>query len=269
LIKWVIPTGIFSLYLRARFRGKKGMWGPLDGPGTQVRLNSANQATLFQLRKAVRGEIVWISVDKVRTDMAKALTPQQHPYVRFFAEGKACLEEFFKLNHPRNSLESVFVFGSREDVGAIPEKSRRDARGNQLYRKLPWSSETLAESQWIGGSVGWEIEQLERIKRSVTKKGLWIEQNALEPGFWLFVNDETGGLEDFRVVLWGGNHRVAVLAYLQWPLIPMSPSGRTEVRLSDLETWPGVIDGSFTKEEARICFMAFFRSPDEGLLPGW
>ncbi len=46
-------------------------------------------------------------------------------------------------------------------------------------------------------------------------------------------------------------------------------TGDREIRLSDLEHWPGVLEGSFTAEEARSVFMAFFRSPDDSLASGW
>jgi hypothetical protein len=42
-----------------------------------------------------------------------------------------------------------------------------------------------------------------------------------------------------------------------------------EVRLSELDSAPGVLDGSYTKEEARLVFMAYFRDPHEVLLPDW
>ena len=269
LLRWVIPSGIHGLYVRAKTSRKSGAWGPLSAPGFQVHLESASQATLFHLRTAVRGEILWVSTDKLRSWTAEAFTPEQHPCVRYFLEGKASLEAFYKLYHPKNSLERVFIFGCREDAGAIPEiRPSGLSELTGFHRLFPWSSREV-KSHWVGGGVGMEVTSLEWARKSLVKNGIWFGQYESNPSYWLFVNDETEEEEDFRVLLLDGNHRAAFLAHQQWPLIPMAQSDRAEVRISDLESWPGVMDGSFTKEEARVLFTAFFRPVQEELLPGW
>ena len=76
--------------------------------------------------------------------------------------------------------------------------------------------------------------------------------------------------DDFRIVLLNGNHRTAVLAHLDWELIPVHPqAGYHPVRLSDLAQWPGVMDGQFTQKAAGKVFEALFRPRHQQLLPGW
>lgn len=91
------------------------------------------------------------------------------------------------------------------------------------------------------------------------------------PSYFVLIND-CGPDTEYRVVLVQGAHRTAALAFLGWGLVPMTPEfaySAPEVCLSDMDRWPGVVDGAFSRESAELIFSAFFREEDEVLSPGW
>jgi hypothetical protein len=110
-----------------------------------------------------------------------------------------------------------------------------------------------------------DAKKLRLVKSSAEKWGFRLLRKNPSPTYLFLYNDEAD--VDYRVLILDGNHRVSFLAHLGWPLIPMRPAGMKEVRLSELDSAPGVLDGSYTKEEARLVFMAHFRDPHEVLLP--
>lgn len=274
IIGWMLPPKLFLAYLR--FRGvlsNGSQWGPLDQAGEQVEPDKTNPSSLQDLQTALPGDIVWVPIDKIRTGAAMAMTMVQHPYIRYFREGKSSLERFFSLSQPKNSFEHCFVAAPRENVGRAQETSRM----RHCFRKYPWSQVFTPlpfQSSWAGPAdksrVECEASMLNEVERSIDRHGMWMGKQKTEPSYWLLINDESEPFEDFRVVVHGGNHRVAYLAHLEWTLVPVSPSVQhCAVRLSDLDRWPGVLDGSFTFQEARILFLAFFRDPDLLLLDEW
>lgn len=278
IVGWVLPPNLFLTYLRVKevfFGG--ALWGPLDQAGELVEPDEANLASLKDLQSALPGDILWVPVEKVRTGSALALTAAQHPYIRYFREGKRSLERFYSLSQPKNSLEHCFEIATREDIGKVPDTWRVKKGEGQVFRIYPWSqsfTETSFQSSWAGPAnksrVGSEVSSLNKVKRSIDRHGMWMGTQKAEPSCWLLINDESEHLQDFRAVIHGGNHRVAYLAHREWPMIPMSLSANhCEVRLSDLNRWPGVRDKSFSDKEARMMFLAFFRDPDRLLLHGW
>jgi len=261
---WVIPPKITEAYCRMK-------WGPLGVPGQKVEPERASPATLDDLRSAVTGDIVWARLEKIRTAAAQALTAQQHHYLRYFEGGWVSLKDYFSRHQPRNSAQLVFSQGARDGVGKVST-----AIGvQQPMRLAPWLSAAIlpGESQWEGPSderkLLLEARRLDRAKVSLEKYGMWMALKNPEPSYYLLVDDKSSDVEDYRVIINGGNHRVAFLAHCGWPLIPMSPGAHLEVSLSTLDQWPGVLDESFTRDEARNFFMAFFRDPHENLLPNW
>jgi hypothetical protein len=115
-----------------------------------------------------------------------------------------------------------------------------------------------------------EADRLNRVLDSVRKVGYWLQQSDV-PTFQLLVDDSDRDRIDYSLLVISGNHRAAVLAFLGWDTIPMrvSPEQPREVRMSDLEYWPGVVDGGYSKEATVAYFRAFFRDPHEVLLPSW
>lgn len=252
---------------------KKIVTGPLGVPGRRVNPDFGFPTKLDNLRRARPGDTCWVAVEKIRCDYGAALTAEQHHFVRYFRDGKDSIAKFYDVHQPKNSMEFVFLGVGvwRDDVGHLPTTAEGGFWSN------PWYSRRVLPgiSQWLGPAddeaLRMQVDRLDRVKASVEKHGMWMAHKSPEPTLsCLLIDDESGGPDDFRVLVGHGNHRLAFLGYAGWPEIPMSPLGlRNEVRLSDLENWPGVLDGSFTNEEARSFFLAFFRDPQDVLLPDW
>ena len=115
-----------------------------------------------------------------------------------------------------------------------------------------------------------QAERLGNIRKSIERKGYIVRQEEL-PWFSLLLRDRDGEISDYRVLVMHGNHRVAVLAHLGWELIPMAPIPTmlpNEIRLSEINSWPGVLDGSYSINQATAVFLAFFRDAEEQIVPG-
>jgi hypothetical protein len=276
---WVIPPKFYVSFVAAKqvfsVRNPQFFYAPLGVPGRRMDPESAIPASLYDLRTAVPGDICWVPVEKIRTETAIALTAEQHPFVRYFRDGRDSLNRFYNLHRPNNSGELLFLGVWRDDVGRLATT----VTGGEQFRLTPWSRGywdlSYKQNQWFGPAnhqkLSREASQLDRAKLSLEKHGLWMAYESPEPNFFeLLINDLSGGPDDFRVTQGEGKHRASFLAYSGWPMIPMSPQHPSqEVRLSDVENWPGVLDGRFTKEEARAFFLAFFRDPHGILLPDW
>jgi len=110
-----------------------------------------------------------------------------------------------------------------------------------------------------------ESRRLERIYQSIRNRGFFPGIDGL-PTFFLLLRDEGAAEVDFRVVITHGNHRLVALSALGWESVPMTPGPTIlsgEIRLSDIEQWPGVVSGELSTDEARRLFLAFFRNPNE------
>lgn len=121
-----------------------------------------------------------------------------------------------------------------------------------------------------------EAKRLDSVRNCISHFGLMKAPGTDFINFRLIINDESPEAPDYRVVIVGGQHRVAYLAFMGWSIIPMVPASGPiaeasdrEVRLSDLRNWPGVLDGTFSEEAARSYFLAFFRDSTSSLLAGW
>jgi hypothetical protein len=223
-------------------------------------------------------EIVhWVPLEKIRYFSGVAFSPQQHHFVRYLEEGISSLRRFYDLHHPRNQFETNFLYGKQSgDFLEIAPPTTR----------APWNPEPFLHGgdrnhlsigkghQGYGPveevRVQWEAKRLRGIEKSFRRLGYRSELSSSEPNprFALLLRDDHP--EDYRVMVTAGNHRIAVLAFLGWPLIPMNrqPSYPT-ISLRELESWPGVIDGTYSAEAARDYFLSFFRDDTRVLLPGW
>jgi hypothetical protein len=232
---------------------------------------NSTRASLHDLRVAKADEWHWIPLTKIRSQRAQAFSAQQHPYVRFLRDGLGGFEEYLEGDKPSTSAEYLFL----SDAGTltfhpIPSDSAR---------VWPWSPRLVSLTKPPGFPhlmpgpksrihLLSEAERLDRLRKSIEKNGFEVKQGEI-PWYSLLIYDNGNDL-DYRVFVQHGNHRVAVLAHLGWDLIPMVPLPnmlRNEIWLSEAESWPGVLDGSFSLAGARAAFMAFFREFDDPVLP--
>jgi hypothetical protein len=235
-------------------------------PSTRASLSSTDTETVH-----------WVPLEKIRYFSGVAFSPQQHHFVRYLLEGVPSLRSFYELHQPRNQFETNFLYGKQSgDFLEIAPPTTR----------APWNPEPFLHGgdrnhlsigkghQGYGpveeARVQWEAKRLRRIEKSFRRVGYRSELSSSEPNprFALLLRDDHA--EDYRVMVTAGNHRIAVLAFLGWPLIPMNrqPSYPT-ISLRQLESWPGVIDGTYSAEAARDYFLSYFRDDNQVLLPRW
>jgi hypothetical protein len=235
-------------------------------PSTWTSLSSTDTETIH-----------WVPLEKIRYFSGVAFSSQQHHFVRYLFEGISSLRKFYELHQPRNQFETNFLYEKHSGsfVEIVPPATR-----------APWNPKTYLHGgdrnhlsigkghQGYGPveevRVRWEAKRLTRIERSFRRFGFRKELSSSEPNprFALLCRDDLAG--DYRVMVTAGNHRIAALAFLGWPLIPMSrqPSYPT-IRLGELESWPGVVDGTYSVEAAHDYFLSYFRDEKRILLPGW
>lgn len=230
------------------------------------------ESTPHDLRVATMGQVVWVPLTKVRTVYGLAMTPEQHPFVRYLRDGFPSLLRFYQLHQPTSLFELFFL--QAEDVVALEDSSS--------VRTWPWaprSSFFLAggtpPNKWFGpaerGFVLQVAKRIDTVVKSIQKKG-FVTSGFDPPSYFLLSLDTSSGLRDYRVVLNGGNHRVAVLSHLGWERVPLTVLPyfvAPEVRLSEIDRWPGVVDGTFSPESAEKLFMSFFRGDREILIDYW
>jgi hypothetical protein len=184
------------------------------------------------------------------------------------------MEKFFELDTPQTPEEYLFI---REERSAIADRSITTISA----RVWPWATsmatlpEPASSPYWRAGPktkshMFDQAERLGNILKSIERKGYIVTQEEL-PWYSLLLKDGEDEISDYRVLVMHGNHRVAVLAHLGWELIPMTPLPTmlpNEIRLSEVNTWPGVLDGSYSINKATAAFLAFFRHAEDQIVPG-
>ncbi len=260
---WLAPPALWEIARRfvGRYRGTNRGLSPPE-----------HSATLSDVMFP-RGEWEphWVPVEKLVNGWGQAFTAEQHHFVRYLESGFEDFERFYKIHQPKTAAQARF----------ISEDLRSPTKANVL--DVPWEPVPLAEidtplvipeiPESFGPAsdlgIATEMFRLDKIRNSIEKHGFRTghpRQSGGQITFRLFLHDNG----DFRMVIMSGNHRTAVLVHLGWELIPAHQyAGYHPVRLSDLNHWPGVVDGRFTEEAARAMFEAFFRPRHQQLLPGW
>lgn len=237
-----------------------------QAPSTRASLSSTDAETIH-----------WVPLDKIRYFSGVAFSLQQHHFVRYLQEGIPSLRSFYELHQPRNQFETNFLYEkqSGDFVEITPPATRAPWNpapflhgGDRNHLSIGKGHQGYGPVEEV--RVQWEAKRLRRIEKSFRRFGFRTELSSSEPNprFALLWRDDH--VEDYRVMVTAGNHRIAALAFLGWPLIPMSrqPSYPT-IRLRELESWPGVLDGTYSAEAARDYFLSFFRDEKRVLLPGW
>lgn len=216
--------------------------------------------------------LTWVSTQKIVSFGGQAFTSEQHHFVRYLESGLDALASFYRIHRPTSVLQFTFINETFPDQ--LPIKGL----------DFPWRHVDLTQTVALNrtpelfGPVSdqelfVEAHRLDSLQRSIIKKG-FLRKHGEGWGRMPISGHvllHTNG--DFRIIILSGNHRVAVLVHCGWKLVPIVIWGRADieppVRLSDLEEWPGVVDGRFTPQTARAIFEAFFRPRHEKLLPGW
>ena len=224
-------------------------------------------ATLREIQMASPREIVWVSVENLRL-WGRAFTPNQQQLVRYFRDGLGSLKRFYDLHQPTNQIEAIFL--DPNDVGGFtPVAPSR--------QRLPWSWErnrtvTPEFGPVSQAQVDLEASRLDLVRDSVERYGFLGQGHGSIKFGEILVDDTRPHGTDFRVLVHTGFHRVSLLAFLGWPLIPMAPKQSLtprDIRLSSVSSWPGVLDGNYSESAAIAFFLAYFRDPLDTFLPDW
>lgn len=232
---------------------------------------------LDDIRVAAIGETIWVGIDKLRV-WGRSLHYTQNQYVRYFSDGFQSLKRFYDLHQPNDQIEALFL--NPNSVGAYRPIS-------YPFLRNPWTFQQEYRGEGRHGpnhgfqgygplsksKLRFEAKRLEILRESVTRTGFRQTngQDSIRFGL-LLINDSSSMDHDYRLEVVGGRHRVALLAHLGWSHIPMSPQPSyplREIHLSQLRNWPGVLDGTFSKQAAKEVFLAYFRDGNENLLPDW
>jgi hypothetical protein len=118
--------------------------------------------------------------------------------------------------------------------------------------------------------VSLEAKRLRKILESINRNGYVPELFNGYPRGSLLINDINSTVTQ-RLLIAGGQHRVATLKYLGYSeiFITFDFGSPRAIRLSEIEIWPGVASGIFSKELAFNIFNSYFRDENTSLLEGW
>lgn len=271
---WIFPPKARAIvqHVKKKIRRRCNKSPFLTGGFQLYEEQGQNPASLHELRTARPGDVLWVPLENIRSVLAGAYSWEQNHYVRYLRDGAVSLQRFYDFHQPRNPMEMLFLeTGDADDAVSTSTEKLWDPPWQRLR---VFSSAQVLDNQWFGPvsskRFDEEIRRTNEVLQSITESGLWFK-NWDNISYWLLVLDSDEGEPQYRVILADGNHRVAVLVHLGWRMIPMEPlmDFVGEVRLSDIEEWPGVLDGTYSIHSAEKYFRAFFREPHEVFLPGW
>jgi hypothetical protein len=209
----------------------------------------------------------WIAAERIVNRYGQSFSTEQHHFLRYLESGFEHFEAFYRIHQPKTALQLRFINQTLPDTTEAhnwdaPWAAPQTETGTRLHDPVCFGPVSKLE-------LITEAARLDKVQHSIEKYGFLLG-NVEQPGGQIagriFYKDN----DDFRIVVYEGNHRVAVLHHLGWRLIPVHQLvGYHPVRLSDLEKWPGVVDGRYAPETAHAIFEAFFRPRHQQLLPGW
>lgn len=262
---WLLPPGILHVVIKNLRRFKV----------TQKEIVKYKEVDLYTLLKyGSSNEITAFPLKNMRYQGGRSFSINQHHFVRFFKDGELSLKNFYKKHRPKNILEEHFIY-DKADIFINPPPA--------LPRRiLPWN---VQESEFFGEEglsashgnqaygpasnkkISLEANRLISLLKSIKKHGYVPELFDGHPRGYLLINDiQSPEVKHFLVTC--GLHRVATLSYLGFSEIYITFEGNTprEIKISDIENWPGVQSGTFSKELAYTIFFAYFRNQTSSLL---
>lgn len=105
------------------------------------------------------------------------------------------------------------------------------------------------------GKVSLEAKRLTNVFESICRYGYLPEKFDGYPRGYL-LEDDTNSSPTQRFLITGGQHRVAALSYLGFSeiFVTFEVAVPRQVKISQINEWPGVTSGIFSKELAFIIF---------------
>jgi hypothetical protein len=217
-----------------------------------------------------RDNISRIPIKNLRYQGGRSFLINQHVFMKFFRDGELALSRFYEMHQPKNALEEHFIYNkahiqSPPPLGLLPWFSHKEeysgegglsgSHGHQAYG--PVSSEKLSL----------EAERLTNVLRSIINYGYLPEKFDGYPRGYLLVDDNNSPATQ-RFLITGGQHRVAALCHLGFSEIFVTFEGWVprQVKISQINEWPGVTSGIFSNELAYEIFHSYFRDENINLL---
>jgi hypothetical protein len=216
-----------------------------------------------------------IDMQKVRYFGGLSFSDNQHHFVKYLKGGIRELENYYASHQPRDIFERHFIGPYVYGAGSGKHDNPQSA-DFQSMSLLPWNAclqEYLGENglnvhhghQGFGPvsrkKIFLESERLTKTMKSIKRYGYSPESLAREHvRGYLLIDDEHPDRE-FRFLVTGGQHRVACLAALGWNEVPVTfqEDRPRAFFLSELNLWPQVRNGTYSTEQARVIFKAYFR----------
>ena len=105
---------------------------------------------------------------------------------------------------------------------------------------------------------------------SINKYGYLPQKFDGYPRGYLLV-DDINSLPTQRFLITNGTHRVAALSYLGFSeiFVTFEDFEPRQIRISEIDEWPGVALGIFSKDLAYKIFYSYFRNENYILLENW
>lgn len=257
----MVPPELWHLAHRLVRGERRALSSPLQPPAQPTALNQI-------IFSPTTDSPLWVPAEKVVNRAGQSFTTEQHHFVRYLAFGPDGLESFYQTHKPATVLQFYFLHEN------LPNPSGPKLLDSPWEHAPPTEEAAPVRAPHLFGPVSQlelaaEAARLDRVAISIEKKG-FLDGPPTQPGGHIraqLLLHENG---DFRIQIINGNHRTAVLVHRGWKLIPTHPKvGHPPVRLSDLASWPGVLDGRFAPKTARAIFESFFRDRHQKLLTEW
>ena len=172
-------------------------------------------------------------------------------------------EAFITFQNPPEAfeLEPSYAFVSPWHTISISDRKSKIAH-NVRAENRDMGYETVGIEEGFGlhgpvserkGSV--EFDRLISVLNSVERDGYRLDSiHYLIEGFALLDQKE----EDFRIIVVHGNHRLASLSALDYEYAPVRLVPPYIVRAEEVDRWPQVTSGLWSKDQAVEYFQSFF-----------
>lgn len=193
---------------------------------------------------------------------------QDHPIsgvAKILIQGDLIKAERYLINwYENNSFSNWHENFKISFENNILSKNRMVIFPKSKYR-LPW--EPLEKNSRLANELLYgpndrslcrqEVLRVSRLMKSIKRHGFSFDLQSNIIRGYLLLNENA----DYRFVVKGGQHRVAVLAALEYSMVPVTwePGWIRVIKKNEAEAWPHVKKGDLSKGLASAVFDFFFR----------
>ena len=266
LLYWILSPGLASIVVKMKKLHK-------SSPREDVVNNFKEPDFKIWLKYGTDRDAHAFPLENIRYQGGISFSKSQHHFVKYYENGVLSLRQFFQMHQPNNVLEAHFLYNDIVIESPPP------------LRSLPWQIRTTICKGEAGltamhgyqafgpvtdKKISVEAKRLDTLLKSINKFGYFPELFDGHPRGYLLVDDLNSPNRQHFIIS-GGQHRVAVLSYLGFTeiLLNFEPTLPREIKASDIENWPGVKTGAYSKKLAYKIFYSYFRGENLNLLKNW